>query len=1107
MKDEFARNEALNVSESFIVQAPAGSGKTTLLISRFMCLLAIAEQPEEVLAITFTRAATAEMRDRICRVLDPNNQEIFPQETANRAVETVRQRSQEEGWNLLEQPSRLQIVTIDALCTGLIRRMPWASRFGSLPGITDNPNSVYEAAVLNLYESANENIEAQTALKTLLQHLDNNSEKLQQLLVQLLTKRDQWLRLMVQNSFSDEDREEVEKLWRNLIAIQLNKVHDRMPDEACVKLGLARVDSADPETLTLWKDLIDCLLTKSGTWRKLIRNSETLAILSKEEVKDIIHLCKDIPDLDAQLNEVRTYFPAPVYHKNQWKVLNACSVVLQYAVAQLKLQFRKIGQVDFIEMAQQAVRALGHVDAPTDLSLVLDYQYRHIMVDEFQDTSVSQRELLELLTGGWQRNDGRTLFLVGDPMQSIYRFREAEVGIYLSVIESGLGNLKPKPLRLTENFRSSRKLVEWFNKVFTPSFPSKSELETGSVEYVECTTDKKPSENSRIKLWVHSTKSEMGSTIDSNVRKKIESKELFNDLKEFQEQNQGTDAKAAILVRSRAHASEIISRLTEAGIQFYAADFAPLNERPIVQDLLSLTRALLNLADRTSWAAILRAPWCGLTLNDLLVICEDENTLIWDRLNEDRVVCELSKDGRQRVQRVREVLRRTLSVRGRVDLRQWIHDCWLLLGGPACVAVHDNENAELFFDLVEHNTKGSGVENLNRFEEQLESLFAVPEANPNDVWLHITTIHKAKGLEYDAVFLPRFSTGRVGFPSNPLLIWSEFILEKYGNRMLMSPIVNYAADTTDSMYGFLKHWDGKRQQIELMRLAYVACTRAKSELYIYAEWSRSELTTFTALEYAPPKNSLLNLMWPGIVASKFAHLDWHQSESRLIARETEPPDLTYPITRLPAKWRLPDPPPSVAMPDREFESPGVSQSIDFDWAGSVALWVGNVVHEWLEKIVRSGVDSWNQKRIAGERSKWRTRLLAMGMSADKGLMDDALARIETALSNVLQDPKGQWILRNDHKESDAELRLTGYVNGQFKNIILDRTFVDDNGIRWVIDYKSGTTSGNEEEFLKQEIERYRDQLENYRTIVSGFEKRPIKTGLYFPMFPAWREVG
>ena len=333
MKDEFARNEALNVSESFIVQAPAGSGKTTLLISRFMCLLAIAEQPEEVLAITFTRAATAEMRDRICKVLDPKNQEKFPQETANRAVETVRQRSQEEGWNLLEQPSRLQIVTIDALCTSLIRRMPWASRFGSLPGITDNPNSVYEAAVLNLYESASENTEAQTALKTLLQHLDNNSEKLQQLLVQLLTKRDQWLRLMVQNSFSDEDREEVEKLWRNLIAIQLNKVRDRMPGEACVKLGLGRVDSADPETLTLWKDLIDCLLTKSGTWRKLIPKSETLAILSKEEVKEIIDLCKDIPDLDAQLDEVRTYFPAPVYHENQWKVLNACSVVLQYAVA------------------------------------------------------------------------------------------------------------------------------------------------------------------------------------------------------------------------------------------------------------------------------------------------------------------------------------------------------------------------------------------------------------------------------------------------------------------------------------------------------------------------------------------------------------------------------------------------------------------------------------------------------------------------------------------------------------------------------------------------------------------------------------------------------
>lgn len=1107
MNDELARNEALDVSESFIVQAPAGSGKTTLLISRFMCLLAVAEQPEEVLAITFTRDATAEMRDRICKVLDPNSQVKFPQEIANRAVETVRKRSREDGWNLLEQPSRLQIMTIDALCTSLIRRMPWASRFGSLPGITETPESAYEAAVLNLYESVNDNAEAQAALKTLLQHLDNNSEKLQQLLVQLLTKRDQWLRLMVQNSFADEDREKVEKMWQALISTRLSKIQNRIPNQARKLLGLNDADNTRPDSLDGWKKLIDGLLTKSGGWRVRIQEFHAFQSISKDQAKEIIRLCADIPGLDGQLHEFRDNYPLPIYDEHQWAVLQACSVVLLHAVAQLKLQFRKIGQVDFIEMAQQAVQALGDADAPTDLSLVLDYQYRHIMVDEFQDTSVSQKELLELLTGGWQRNDGRTLFLVGDPMQSIYRFREAEVGIYLSVIESGLGHLKPKPLRLTRNFRSSRELVGWFNQVFAPSFPSESELESGSVEYVECTADKGPSDAARIKLWLQSAKTVGDETIDPTVRRKIESRALFNDLIEFREQNSGSGVKAAILVRSRAHAAEIISRLTEAGIKFYAEDFAPLNERPVVQDLLSLTRALLNPADRTSWAAILRAPWCGLTLTDLLAVCDNDNELIWERLNDDRVLCALSENGRLRVRRVGEVLRRALSVRGRVDLRQWIHDCWLLLGGPACVAPHDNENAKLFFDLVESNTKGSGVENLNRFEDQLAGLFAVPEASPNEVWLHITTIHKAKGLEYDAVFLPRFSAFRVGRPSVPLLVWSEFHLEDYGYQMLMSPIVSSTSDTEGSMYKFLRYWDANRQGVELMRLAYVACTRAKSALYIYAEWNDSQLPTSTALDKSPSNKSLLGLMWPGIAASKLAHLHWHQNKSRAIAIETDTQALRFPITRLPASWQLPEPPASVARTGHELESPESSASIDFDWAGSVALWVGNVVHEWLEKIVRSGADSWNSDKVAGERSKWRTRLLTMGMSADKDLMNDALDRIETALINVLQDPTGRWILRDDHAESEAELRLTGYVNGQFANVILDRTFVDNDGARWVIDYKSGTTGGNIEKFLDDEVKRYRDQLERYRTIVSGFEKRPIRTGLYFPMFPAWREVG
>ena len=143
--------------------------------------------------------------------------------------------------------------------------------------------------------------------------------------------------------------------------------------------------------------------------------------------------------------------------------------LLPRAAAELKLVFAARGEADFTEIAQGAVRALGSVDDPSELLLSLDAKIFHILVDEFQDTSISQWELLERLTAGWQPGDGRTLFVVGDPMQSIYRFREAEVGLFLRARREGLPNVKLEPLALKTNFRSQAGIVDWVNASFPRS--------------------------------------------------------------------------------------------------------------------------------------------------------------------------------------------------------------------------------------------------------------------------------------------------------------------------------------------------------------------------------------------------------------------------------------------------------------------------------------------------------------------------------------------------------------------------------------------------------------------------------------------------------------
>ena len=1110
MSDLQTREEALDSTQSFIVQAPAGSGKTTLLTSRFVSLLETVDQPEEILAMTFTRKATAEMRERILEVLDPNSDTVLYQESARLAVERVRKRSLELGWNLHNQPSRLQIMTFDALATALIRCMPWSSRFGSVPGVAEIATHLYSEAAINTIESSDSaELELRQAIQLLHRQLDNKSDKLKELIVSLLAKRDQWLKILVNSTPSgtpsEEDRVNMEKVWSKFVNLKLDELVPLFPALTRKTLCLNEIDNSNPDAIVQWQVVKGILMTTNGTWRRagFPQCPDWYPDLDTPVMKKLATECSSHSLLAGKLALVDR-LPTSTYVDGQWNVLQATNTVLLHAVAQLKLEFRKRGEVDFIEIAQRAVEALGTPSNPTDLSMVLDYRYRHILVDEFQDSSINQLKLLETLTGGWVDGDGRTIFLVGDPMQSIYRFREAEVGIYLSVVESGLGNIRPKPLQLNQNFRSSANLVNWFNDVFEPSFPQESDVLGSRVEYSKCYSDKQNEINFPVHVCLQNTHTEDGTKVAGDLSKLAEAHKVVSDICAYLDQNVGSVKKAAILVRNRSHIAHLIPLLDKHNIHYYATDMFSLSKRPVVQDLLSITRALLNLADRGSWLSILRAPWCGLTLDDLLMIAEEEKSNIWAQLKRPEVFNRLSPDGQQRVARFREVLMKSLSVRGRLGIRQWVEDTWVMLGGPACVSSYDEENARLYLNFMENYAKGSEIDDLEQFVDKLEGLFATPQCSPDDAQLQVMTIHGAKGLEFDAVFIPS-THGGPGRSPDPLINWSEVLLQNDSSGMLIAPIHDTGQKEKDDKYDFIKKWNTEKDRMELTRLVYVGCTRAKSELHLYgccaSEKNNPQVPKQTIL------GSLLRNIWPGIVESDYQFVDFSPAVFGMdeILEDNPEGSVSPVISRLSSEWNLPDTPPPLNLPDRELEAPD-HKSIDFEWAGSVAVWVGTIVHNWLNRIVQSGSENWNLERLKQERPQWQNALIAMGINSDSDEFDEAIEKIESALVNVFEDSTGTWLLDSQHQDGEAEYRLTGYVDGRFKNVILDRTFVDSDGTRWIVDYKTGTTGGDVEDFLDNEVKRYRDQLLSYKQIMSGLDSRPIRMGLYFPVFPAWREV-
>jgi ATP-dependent exoDNAse (exonuclease V) beta subunit len=184
--------------------------------------------------------------------------------------------------------------------------------------------------------------------------------------------------------------------------------------------------------------------------------------------------------------------PAPHFSPAEWSTVECFSRLLRLAAGQLWLVFQESGEVDFIEIAARAGLALGEDEAPTDLAQALDYRIQHLLVDEFQDTSPGQVSLIRKLTRGWMPDDGRTLFVVGDPMQSIYRFRKADVGLFLRVREGGIGDIRLSHLRLFRNNRSFPGIVDWVNRAFLSIFPAQDAPETGAVCYAPSAATRPP---------------------------------------------------------------------------------------------------------------------------------------------------------------------------------------------------------------------------------------------------------------------------------------------------------------------------------------------------------------------------------------------------------------------------------------------------------------------------------------------------------------------------------------------------------------------------------------------------------------------------------------
>ncbi|MDT8444332.1 MAG: UvrD-helicase domain-containing protein [Desulfuromonadales bacterium] len=1104
------RRNAVDIKRSFIVQAPAGSGKTELLVQRILTLLAVADSPEEILSITFTRKAAGEMKLRLLKALESAGNDQ-PPDTPH-AVETwkraraVLARDEEKGWSLLQNPSRLQLMTIDSFCAFITRRMPWLARFGDQPGVTDDPAELYRLAAEALLAKLEEDGAVRGAVERLLIHLDNRLTLLREMLVAMLGRRDQWLRhLMTQRG--KQPRQLLESGLQLYVTSFLKDAYSVLGDDdycelrelanfAAANLDAGQADHPfaplfyekdDADSLPQWQALASLALTASGDVRKTVNKTigfpadkSPLSQEMKSRALNLFNRFRDDGAATEALQGVRR-LPTTCYSSEQWLVLQSLIELLPLVVVELQGIFRLHGQVDFIEIAGAAHAALGSVTQPEELLLQLDSRIRHILVDEFQDTSYAQYDLLCCLTAGWQPGDGRTLFVVGDPMQSIYRFREAEVGLYLRVCERGLEDLSMQRIVLNTNFRSRKRLVDWANNNFSELFPAFEDEVRGAVRFAPAKAFDQDENGAEITAhcFLNRQDSAEAQTVVDLVRRS---------------RKNHADGTVAILVRSRSHLSEIVAALKKSAMRFQSQDIDPLIDRPVVQDLLSLTRALRHPADRVAWLAVLRAPWCGLTLDDLTKLCDsDAQSTVWQLLTQPDEQVEMfdqvSQDGRQRLQRLMPVLERALTNRGRLSLRHLVESTWLALGGPACVEEADLLDVKQVFALLDELENEGTLEDLER---QLSKLYAAPDpqAGPE---LQLMTIHKAKGLEFDTVILPGLGRG-VRTRERALLRW----LEHPDYELLLAPIPPLLSDQQDPTYQAIGHLLQEKDDLETVRLLYVAATRAKSNLHLLGHVKRNQKD-----ELVPLSGSLLSVAWPA-----FGHKFLKNIMTTVDEARHEMPSLT--LKRLPREWVAPKLAGKLNVKTSSVQLASESGHVQTETVESFRTEegrvIGTLIHLWLERIANEGLSRWTEAGIIAQVGIFKTQLNKHGLPLSR--LEPGSSMILSCLIKTLASKRGRWLL-DCHRNAVSELALNGMVDGKFIHATIDRTFIDSDGIRWLVDYKTSSPASGEEpgQFMAHAADRYRNQLQVYTALFKQLEpNQALRSALYFPAFDGWIEV-
>lgn len=853
--DDYQQN-AINILKNAVVSAGAGSGKTTVLSERFLQLVQKKNyKVEEILTLTFTKKATVEMSARIFKVL--------------------KQKAPEQAANFF----KANIKTLDSYCNSVAKM--GAHFYGITPDFTQDDSIGTQIQQLALpFILKNRDNEA---IKILV-NSDEFEKKAMEIFVEPILENSTVAEPIDFDASTENQIKAVLEAWKNLgskvqeAIHQFEKAYSDFDGNRNTKYILAIKSILEENGLPEFPELSEDDIKNSNEQKflpylqflsEICRISQTGAPKNAEELKETHNEIKKITPKIASLVD---YIPSYRLMKSLVPLLKE----FQELANNLK---RSSGCLTFRDIANLALCTLR--DHP-EIRQIEKQKYKAIMIDEFQDNNSEQRDMLFLLAENPERTAKgvpaveelcpEKLFFVGDEKQSIYRFRGADVSVFRALSD----DFKDGNLSMTTNYRSKPALIAAFNTIFggfpyPPSQEEKSSVppcvffterkdcsEVSNYEaiYKEVTMSESARQEINAEPQVFSPKIHFALY---DKKKNEEFKGNSNFLTEEEAEAEWVALKISGLIKNRQNPDEIAVLFRNYSLQpLYERTFLrhgiPYNTEVVtgffddgpVNDIISLLRLCAYPEDTQPYAQLLRSPMANLTIEETDAILSFAQKPFQGDYSSF-----LAPESLARYEHLKSAYEKLKENAENEPLTKLISEIWYDFGyryetlwNPT-VSMY-GKMYDLLFELarkaeIQNLSIASFVDSVEKYKERSNSLdgkaeklegMDIPLEQASGV--HILTIHKSKGLEYDTVFI--CGTHKKG--KNDTNSKAVYCSKKFGIS-----VNNPESEHQNYFYQLVDEENRKMQNAELRRLAYVALTRAKKEIFI------------TNGKYSPSKDS------------------------------------------------------------------------------------------------------------------------------------------------------------------------------------------------------------------------------------------------------------